>query len=56
LRIDWDTLEKLSIVRTLPNAPDLLLRFRSFGGLGYFGLCFRNWVFAGSQESFDLNP
>ena len=39
LRTDRATLEKLSIVRTLPNAPDLYFRNAAVGGVG----CFSFW-------------
>gem|GEM_PF-7123627 len=48
--LDWVTLEKLSIVRTLRDAPDAIIRFRSVGGWGWFSHCFRSWGHQGSQE------
>jgi hypothetical protein len=36
LRTERATLEKLSIVRTLPYAPDLCIRNAAMGGVGYF--------------------
>jgi hypothetical protein len=51
VRTDRARLEKLSIVRTLPNAPDLYLRFRAGGSVCCLSRRFRGKACAGSQES-----
>ncbi len=52
VRADRATLEKLSIVRTLPNAPDPSIRSLAGDSAGHPGRCYAGRAFAGSQESF----
>ena len=51
LRTGRDTLEKLSIVRTLPNAPDVYIRFLVFGCMGFLIRRCHGPGDTGSQES-----
>jgi hypothetical protein len=51
-RTDQDRLELLSIVRTLPNAPDVYIRFLVVvGSMGYLIRRCHGPGFSGSQES-----
>jgi len=50
VRTDRATLEKLSIVRTLPNAPDVYLRFVAHVGVRRLGRRFIARARAGAQE------
>ena len=49
-----DTLEKLSIVRTLPNAPDFFLCRFAVGSVGCLSLRRHGAVCPGAQESLNL--
>jgi hypothetical protein len=56
MRADRATLEKLSIVRILPYAPDLSLRIPAGGSVGGFSCRFSGSACPGSQENLSQRP
>ena len=52
--MDRDTLEMLSIVRTLPNAPDVIAFSSADGGIRGYRTCRHGRVRASSEENLNL--